>query len=481
MLGTSKFTTSVYEDSACPTLGSSASLRLGDFCVVAAISNNEDRYSTIPNPKSAISVAYDPANQLLSSVTGSAITTNTYDPNGNLLASNAAGALTTNTWDDENRLIVMATPDGNVTTNTYAADGQRRRKDTNSGSILYLYDGVNLLQETDVNLVVQCQYTFPPGSYESVISQNRSGVSSYFGFDPMHNVIYLTNSSSVITDAYAYKAFGEELNGTQPTTNPFRFGGAVGYYRDFANRFKAWYRDGDATIGRWLSRDPLIDPLFKYKLLQSTVVPQRNGSATLQEWYGGPNHHDEPFDPTKLYPYVGNNPLRYVDPTGLIYPFGPIPPGYCAAVAAMIGIGIGGDCLGICLIATGGVGAVACAFACAVIGAGTAGAVMSYCFPSAPTLPLPTPVGPTQPPGTRPILGPEPGPAPTPIPSPCPVPPSTPVQGAPPSNCDCDDNVTPKSIACEWDCYCRDNTTAAGCLPGNSMPTYPPPHGSQTQ
>ncbi len=91
----------------------------------------------------------------------------------------------------------------------------------------------------------------------------------------------LLTDAGVVTDAYVTDAFGVEQLATGSTENPYRFGGAYGYYRDAATRLYVRHRHLGTSWGTWLSRDPL-------------------------EWVGA-----------ESYVYGHNNPLEFVDPLGL--------------------------------------------------------------------------------------------------------------------------------------------------------------------
>jgi RHS repeat-associated protein len=93
----------------------------------------------------------------------------------------------------------------------------------------------------------------------------------------------LTDSSGAVTDRYVTTAFGKLVSSTGSTTNPYRFGGAVGYYQDDAQRYYVRKRYLNTNQARWISPDPI----------------GFNG----KDW--------------NLYRYVGNNPGNRIDPTGL--------------------------------------------------------------------------------------------------------------------------------------------------------------------
>jgi hypothetical protein len=61
-------------------------------------------------------------------------------------------------------------------------------------------------------------------------SQNRSGGSSFYGYDSEGSVRILTNSAGTLTGSFACTAFGVELVNGSGTNNPFRYVGLYGYY-----------------------------------------------------------------------------------------------------------------------------------------------------------------------------------------------------------------------------------------------------------
>ncbi|MEK6725852.1 MAG: RHS repeat-associated core domain-containing protein [Deltaproteobacteria bacterium] len=96
-------------------------------------------------------------------------------------------------------------------------------------------------------------------------------------------------STGAIAQQLDYNEFGEVINDTNPGFQPFGFAGGL-YDRDTRlTRFGA--RDYDAETGKWTAKDPI-------------------GFA------GGD---------MSLYGYVGNNPVNWIDPSGL---FGITGPGF---------------------------------------------------------------------------------------------------------------------------------------------------------
>ena len=102
-----------------------------------------------------------------------ATATFTYDAAGNCLTSNnvTLGTRYTYTLDAENRL---STAQGHVVTlnqrSTYVYNGDGQRVE---GDIRYIWDGQNVLVETDGSNATLAVYTLEPKPYGNLISQRR--------------------------------------------------------------------------------------------------------------------------------------------------------------------------------------------------------------------------------------------------------------------------------------------------------------------
>jgi RHS repeat-associated protein len=238
---------------------------------------------TQSNSGAVTAYQYNAANaQVLITPPTGAPTTQTFDPVGNLTIQNTGGALTTQTWSPENRMLSISNPDGSGEQSTYSAHGLRKSRTSGGITTNFTWDQQNLLLETDTSNVVQARYTDFPGYWGGLTSQNRSGTSSFYGYDSQGSVRILTNSAGAVTDTYVYTAFGVELLNGSGTVNPFRYVGLYGYYITFINLYYVRARWLDTVKGRWDSRDPI--------------------------WpYGGFN----------AYQYANSSPVDYRDPTGL--------------------------------------------------------------------------------------------------------------------------------------------------------------------
>ncbi len=238
---------------------------------------------------------YNSANELTKTQVAAGATTITYDANGNLLLSrNPSNQRTSYTWDFENRLTQVALPTGVPNTFVYNADGQRVQKQDSTGTAKHVWDRQNILLETDGSNIVQVVYTLQPALFGNLLSQRRSGTTSFYLFDGLGSTTQLTNSAGGVTDSYIFDSWGDLLlAGT--TSNRFKYVGRIGYY--FNSDLFSYYiraRHYDPATGRFLSRDPL-----------------RRGIRA------------------NLYRYVDNNPLISTDPSGLDPFFGWEHGNYC--------------------------------------------------------------------------------------------------------------------------------------------------------
>src|SRR5258705_321651 len=170
----------------------------------------------------------------------------TYDDDGNLLSDGVWNY----TWDAENRLIQMT----NLTTVASSARknlqfkydymGRRLQKDvstgtgwTNTVTTRFVYDGWNLLAETDsTNGVIHSHLWGPDlsGTLQGAggiggllaFTDNASMVTRHLTcYDGNGNIIALVKSDGSISAQYEYGPFGEivRAQGNAATSNPLRF------------------------------------------------------------------------------------------------------------------------------------------------------------------------------------------------------------------------------------------------------------------
>ncbi len=200
-----------------------------------------------------------------------------YDNNGNM----TSGAGRTLTYDFENRPTSIASNNGVITTMVYDGDGGRVKKIAGTTTVRF----IGKLYECENTTCVK--YIFA-GEQRIAIKQVSNGLVDYYHSDHLGSTSVITNGTTGAQEEnityYPYGATRTNTSGTTPPTDvPYKFTGqeldsSTGLYFYGARYY-------DATLGRFISPD--------------TIVEAPGHPQTLNR-----------------YTYVGNNPLRYTDPTG---------------------------------------------------------------------------------------------------------------------------------------------------------------------
>ncbi len=211
------------------------------------VGNRLSRVSTLAAILSSTSV-YDANDRL---------TSDAYDANGNTRAGNGS----TYTYDFEDRLRSV---NGGAVRVVYDGDGNRASKTVGGVTTRYLVDdlsptGYSQVVEELVADSVQRTYTY--GNRLISQSQQRDGGRqvSFYGHDGHGNVRFLTDGEGVVTDTYAYDAFGILTSSTGTTPNNYLFNGQQ-YDHDLGLYFKR-ARYYSQERGRFMTVDPVAGRL----------------------------------------------------------------------------------------------------------------------------------------------------------------------------------------------------------------------------
>jgi len=192
------------------------------------------------------------------------------------------------TWDAEDRLIRLerynqsSQPQLDV---NYAYDGFGRRvKKWGTGvtTTLYVWNGWEVLAETDGSGTATRRYTHAPEGVDFPLAMPESGTTSLFHLDGQGNVYLLTNTAGTRRSEYRYRAYGD------------RYVTPVGEAVQSPFGYKA--REEDRETGLIYMRHRYYSPRLERFLNQDPI-----GIG------GGLN----------LYAFAGSNPANGRDPLGL--------------------------------------------------------------------------------------------------------------------------------------------------------------------
>ncbi len=218
-----------------------------------------------------------------------------YDANGNLTAE---GGIVVPSWNHENQMISIGSPNYSDVF-LYDSLGKRiqRINQQSSATTRFFYDGINVLLEryntyygepSTINAV----YTLAPGVIGAIISCRNNGTDYFYHYDPIGNVLFVSDTSGNINTSYVQEGFGNVLATNGSANNNYHIATKKQDPDSGLYYFSVqWY---DPQVGRFINinKNPwkgLVD-----------------NPATLHR-----------------YTYVGNNPLRYTDLSGLLFGYDP--------------------------------------------------------------------------------------------------------------------------------------------------------------
>jgi len=169
----------------------------------------------------------------------------------------------------------------NDTTYSYDAWGRRITKDVNGTVTAYFHDILHVVAEYDDNN--QHKRGYVTRGLDDNLSVTASGNTYYYLRDALGSVRQLIDSNETTQNSYDYFASGKVFGTpTENVTQPFRFTGRAWDSETSLCYYRA--RMMVLEYGRFLNRDLWLSPRF-------------------------PNP----------YMYVGNTPVYWVDPTGLVW------------------------------------------------------------------------------------------------------------------------------------------------------------------
>ncbi len=199
----------------------------------------------------------------------------TYDANGNMLTKSGGWAYS---YDYENRLTSVAHNGVVVQSNCYDGDGNRVEQVAGGSTILYSYQGVNILYQKNLTSGTVTK-SFYAGGIQ--VAQMVNYTTYYLHQDALGSIRLVMPASLITSFISNYLPYG--MSYAMTGEEAFQYTGklldeATGLYYEGARYY-------DPETGRFITEDSY------------------NGTKT------------DPISQNK-YIYGGDNPMRYVDPTG---------------------------------------------------------------------------------------------------------------------------------------------------------------------
>jgi RHS repeat-associated protein len=183
-------------------------------------------------------------------------------------------------FDPENRI----TGAGGYTY-TYDADGNRVEKSNGTTGTIYWYTILGIVAESDLNGNLTSEYAFFNGDRVARKDFPGNNVSYYFS-DHLKTASVISDAAGNITEDEDFYPWGGEVQFVNNDPNHYKFSGKERDAETQLDYFGARYY-GNWT-GRFLTPDPLMASA---------------GVSDPQTW--------------NRYTYARNNPLKFIDPTGL--------------------------------------------------------------------------------------------------------------------------------------------------------------------
>jgi RHS repeat-associated protein len=118
---------------------------------------------------------------------------------------------------------------------------------------------------------IQASYVYG----NSLISQSRSGIKSFYSQDGHSGVRKLTNSLGVVTDSYNYDAYGTLINSTGSTLNNYLYRGEQ--FDKGLNQYYLRDRYYGTDIGRFTQTDrfegDIMSPMSRHRFMYGNAKP----------------------------------------------------------------------------------------------------------------------------------------------------------------------------------------------------------------
>ena len=239
----------------------------------------------------------DAANQITRKVGPNGTVNFAYDADGNLSSETAPdGSGKSYSFDGRDQLVAVEVKNAGgalfhrsefgydafgrlVKSSEFERSGTAWVKQSERGRV---FDGMDTVQERGESNQVLVQLT-RDGNIGGILSRKAGANTSFFGYDGNGNVTTLSDAQGNTVGHYRYDGFGNTLDvsGSVGQENEHRF--STKELHAPSGLYYYGFRFYSPALGRWINRDPIGE-------------------------MGGVN----------LYQMVGNNPVNFFDPTGLV-------------------------------------------------------------------------------------------------------------------------------------------------------------------
>lgn len=199
----------------------------------------------------------------------------TFDANGNMTSDGTNSYA----WDAEDRLIKITYPGtSNYSAFSYDCFGKNVSiVETTSGSVTstknFLWCGSERCEQRNATNITTAQFF---GKGETI-----SGSSYFYSKDKLGSVRELTNSSGSVQAKYLFDPYGRITKLSETVPSDFQFAGYYAHQRSGldATRTRAY----NATLGRWMNRDPIGEGagsnIYSYVRNAPSVLTDPSGLA----------------------------------------------------------------------------------------------------------------------------------------------------------------------------------------------------------
>jgi len=224
---------------------------------------------------------YDANNRLTGVNDGTKQIAYTYDANGNMTQETQAGATRSYAYNGFNQIVETTLEDGSWMRYSYDPTGLRSSVSVNGVQTNFTFDRQNIIAETTASGQKISSYVRGNGLLAVVDPQSR--IFNYVS-NGRGDVKALVDAKGLVVNSYSYLAFGETTVGKENVHNLFKYAGEQ--LDTLTDQYYLRARNYAPGVGRFITEDT-----YKGQIVNPLSM--------------------------NLYSYVENNPLSFIDPSGM--------------------------------------------------------------------------------------------------------------------------------------------------------------------